>query len=707
MLQRDAATDSTSNDADTYGWDTVCTLNFTHANAAITANWPNVNKGAKNLDQTASDVPSFNIQAVLGPWQLTEGGDGKNVRMNCPIQSGTYNAGGTAIPLDGKNVQIVIEIGMEWVPDPGQFAFVISGGDVSTITGDLDQNKIDSQLQAAFQGKGNPLSSAATATMLMQGKEWLITDGSKNYYVFYTTDKDNNQFLSIYQFETAWKANLQALKDAVSQDQPAVAIIQIVNNPASGIAAAVLPELLSQWFNTNIGEFNHVFAAVDLSPVIAKQTNYTWMLPTATSYAVTDQGTLDTSIFGVLTMVQNNTPGQNHQVSPYAIPSGADAGFLISGPCFMKYMMLGGAQTIFNNAPATSFTISNDGLTIQNNARILFGKFHMDDNPTASVSDSGFSTQLDAGTLSQDLIDALLNNGIDVSSGYKAEVTQAGSQWLLTTGTDETTEWIVNKNGSNLDFFEATSLWVDAGNFQMSLNHTWVQIQFINITYPANSDYDTHVTYTESFPLTLQNKGGKNIFWMGDGFARSMNVNVTETKSAITREIVEGAVAGALALLAIAGPIVEGLTAGAEITDLTEDGGNALIDEEQFEQVENENPEENEENEEDAGNKAAEQTGGRWTNIKNAFKAPRWKIAGWLAGLAGAVAGGDKLVDEILKQAALNQWQNVPGFDDFAETAIEPYTFPNITGYTLVSAQLAGSLQIGLKVNASGGTATQ
>jgi hypothetical protein len=689
----------TTNDADTYGWDTVFALNFTHANSAIVANWPNVNAGAKNVSQVASDDSSFNINGVLGPWQLTMGGDGKNVRMLCPFVSGTYKAPSNSYDLGAKNVQVVIEIGMEWVPDPGQFNFVLSGNTtIDPIKADLNNNKIDAALQAAFTKQSKTLSGSATATMLIKDKEWVIADGSVNYYLFVTTDKDNNEFMSIYQFITAWAANLKALKNAVSTDDPAVAVIQIVNDPTSGIAAAVLPDLLSTWFNTNIGEFNHVFSILDLSPVVAKQTNYTWMLPTATSYAVTDQGTMDSSIFGVLTMVQNNTPGQNHQVSPYAIPSGTDAGFLISGPNFMQYMMLGGAQTIFNNAPASSFVVSNDGLTITNKDKILFGKFHMDDSPKATIADNGYSGQLDNKQLPQGLINDLQNANIDVSSDG-VTVTDKGSQWLLSTGNANDDEYIVNKKDGNLEFYLATSIYVDAGKFQMSLNHTWVQIQFIDVTYPANSDWDTHVNFTENVPLSLKNESGKNIFWMGQSFARSMVVSVTQTQSAITREIVEAAIAGAVALLAIAGPIIEGLAAGAEIGAVSDEAGEAVIDEEAFASAEEDNPQAAEEDEEESGESAANQSKGRWGNIKAAFKTPKWKFVGWLAALAGGVAAGDKIVDEILKQAALKQWQNVPGFDDFAETAIQPYTWPNISGFTLKTSGLAGSLQIGMTVN--------
>lgn len=702
---------ASSTDVSTFGWDSVFALNFNHVNSAITANWASVNAGAKNVSQAASDDPSYNISAVLGPWQLTMGGDGKNIRMNCPIASGTYNFGGKSVSMDTTKTEVVIEIGMEWVPDPGQFHFVLGDATVAGIQADLDQNKIDAQLVAAFQNNKAPLTAQATAKMITKDQEWVITDTGSNgkpvyYYVFLSTDKFADAFLNIYQYESAWQANLQALAKAVSADQPAVNVIQVINPPVpSGIAADVFPQLLSDWFNTNIGEFNHVFAVVDVTPLIAKQDLYSWLKPSATSYAVTDQGTMETSVFGVLSMIQNNQPGANHQVDVNAIPANADAGFLISGPNFMKYMMLAGAQIIFDNAPASAFTITNDGDTIQNNARILFGKFHLDDDPSATVADDGYSAQLDAGTLPGGLSSALSNQGVGVY-GYQVQVNAAGSQWLLTTGSDESTEWIVNLDSGNLQVFQATSLYIEAGNFQMSLNHTWVQIQFIDVTYPANSDWDVHVTYTESVPLSLVPKGNpaKNVFWMGQASGRSMVVNVTETKSAITREIVEDCLAGALAVIAIAGPIVAGLRAAAAI-DIVEDGGNAVIEEEAFQQVEQENPEAADQDDEQANNSAAQQTGGKMASIKAAFKAPMWKAVGWLAALAGGVAAGDKLVNEILKQTALDDWENVPGFDDFSQTVIAPYSFNSIEGFDLQSAALSGSLQIGMTVKSSGGKA--
>jgi hypothetical protein len=684
------------NNADTYGWDTAFAINFINANAAVTAAWPSVSSGAKNMSVAASDDPSFNISATLGPWQLTLGGDGKNVRMAVPIVSGTYNAGATKIPFDGKNCEVVIEIGMQWVPDPDQFSFVISDATVDPIVTALNNNQISSDLQAAFTAHQKPLSSGATALVQMAGEEWLITDGSTYFYIFHSTDKFNNEFLNVYQFEKAWANNLKVLAQAASQDEPAVSVITIVNNPTKGIAADVFQALLSDWFNTNIGEFDHVFSTLDLSPIVSSSDKFAWMKPTATSYAVTDQGTMDSSVFGVLTMALSDPPSANHQVSPYAIPSGADGGFLISGPMFLQQMMLAGARLIFNNAPANSFTIDSDGLEVRNTADLVWGKFMLDNKKQGSIAASPYSGQLDNSQISDDLVMALQDIGVPVDSGWSVQVQSKGSQWLLSQGKDE---YILNLNGSNIDVYEATVVSIAKGQFTMSLVNTYVQIQFTDLAYSYSSDFDVHVNYTEQVQLNLQPQDGKQIFWF-DQVMKNLVVSVTKTQSAITREIVEGAVTAALSLIAIAGPIIEGLSAGAEIGEVTEEGGEAVIDAETFAEVEEANPEAAEEDAEATASNAADTSGGKLSNIKAAFGTPKWKFVASLAALAGAVAGADTAIDAIIENAAKNQWQHVPGFDDFANFAIAPYSWPNVSGWKLNSATLAGSLQIGLKVSA-------
>jgi len=687
--------------APTNGWDSVFAINFNNANAALVTGWPQVDPGAKNVAVKASEDPSFDIEGgVLKPWQFTDGGDGKNVRMACTFEKGTYNAGSQK--LDMTNAEVIVEIGMEWVPNPGQKAFVISdAATIKTIGADLDQNKIDAGLTNAFKDNKITLPSSATARVIQQGLEWKITISvSDGYYIFHTQDKDNDPFLMVYQYQKAWKNNLNVLAKQVSKLEPAVAIITIANNPAKGIAAAVLPQLLSEWFNTNIGQMNHVFAFLDLAPEIAKDEKFAWIKPTATSYAVVDQGSLDTSIFGVLTMNGGHAALDNHEVTPYAIPTGSDAkgsnaGFLISGTQFVNNMLLPGALQVFSDAPASAFMINNDQLGVTNTKEVIWGKFMMDNKKQGSVAAHDYSSSLDNKEIPRGLSFDLEQLGI-VVSGLDVSVTTKGSQWLLSDGEEGSTEYILNLDGDNIDVYKATIIKIGKGGFTMSLNHSYVEIQFIDLKYPYSDDFDVHVNYTDRVVLQLMEKNGKKIFWFDQTY-KNMVVNVTKTKEEITKEIVLGAVAGVLAMVAVAGPLFDGLTAGAEVTGVTEDAGEAVIAEEAFEDAEAANPQAAEENNAAAGADASAQSSGRLTNIKNAFNTPRWKFVGTLAALAGAAAGIEQTIAAITEAAAKKQWENVPGFDDFANEVIAPHSFPNITSFELESAWLADSLQIGLK----------
>lgn len=161
-----------------------------------------------------------------------------------------------------------------------------------------------------------------------------------------------------------------------------------------------------------------------------------------------------------------------------------------------------------------------------------------------------------------------------------------------------------------------------------------------------------------------------------------------------------GAVTATLALVAVLGPIVDGLAGAAEVTVEGVDEGSALLNESSFVDELSGSEEadaQNLANEQDALSVSANQTGGRMTSIKNAFNSTRWKVFGGITGAIAAASGVEIAVSAILASVYNNEWENVPGFDAFANDAIEPYTFPGVNGYDLTSAWLADSLQIGLK----------
>lgn len=699
------------NPAHTNGWDSVFAINFDTANKALQDGWSRVDDSVKTIQ---TETEGFGIDGKFVPWQLTLGGDGKNIRMSCVFAEGsTYKTPSDSYDLAPKGkpaADVTIEVGMAWVPDPNQKSFVISDRKmVDGIKSDLDQSEIDSALRQAFSHNGINLSDQAAARVITPGKEWHIADGDatkKGFFIFFSQDKQSNRYLDVYQYKKSWQKNLKVLAEAVSENQPAVNVVAIANNPVDDpIAGPVLSELASKWFNANIAGFNHVFALLDIAPALSKDDKYAWLKPTSTSYAVMDNGALSESIFGVLTMAENRPAGTNHQVSQNAIPTGAeangaDAGFLIRGPEFVKRMLLPGAQHIFNGAPADSFEIINDHLTVQNTKKVVWGKFMLDNHKKFTFAKHDYPAGLDAEKIPDGVRQAFRNwagdDEDDPIEGYHVEVTEKGSQWLLTTGKDSEDEYILDLSGDSIKVYLATIVSIDKGGFKMSLVHSYIEIEFVGLEYSYSSDFNVSANYTEQVVLNLKKKGGKQIFWF-DQVLKNLEVNVSKTKSAITREIVEGAVTGVLALIAVAGPIVEGLSEAADVTELSEDAGTAVIDEEAFASVEEENPEEAEEDAQETGRSAGQQLKGKLTNIKRAFGTPKWKVASGIAGLSGAIAGFDAALSAIAEAAAKDQWENVPGFDDFANAVIEPYSFPSTKGFELKSAWLAESLQIGLK----------
>lgn len=694
--------------ADTNDWDTVFAIRFNDANTAITHNWANVDSKAKNVSQAASDDPSYDLNGVLGPWQLTVGGDGKNIRMKCPFVSGNYAAGSAT--YDVKDYAVVIEVGMEWVPNPDQFAFTVSGNpEVNTIKTDLDKSTVDDTLKAEFTKNGKDLSASTTASIIASGENWLITDGKNHYYIFYNMDKYKDEFLQIYEFQDTWKNNLQVLKNEVSSEEPAVVIITIENNKTEGIAAAVLPELLSEWFNSNIGDLNYVFSALDISPFLSDNDKYRWIKPTGTSYAVTDNGTLYNSVFGVLTMTQHNTAPSSHQVSPNAIPSGndANAGFLISGQSFMKNMMLAGAQTVFDNAPASAFDISNDGLTVTNNADMTWGRFKKDDKSIVSVS-SSYAAQLDAGTLPDKMVSDFMGNfypdgqgggsyipGIDIK-GYSVHVTEKGQNWYLASS-DEKTEYLLELKGDKIETYNSIVFNIKKQQFKMSLDNSYLEIQFIDLMYPESWEYDVHINYTEQVALGLTTISGKQIFWFSE-VTKDLTVNVTKTKTAVTVDIVEDSILAVISLVAVVAPLIDGIRAAVAVGEVTDKIGVAAVDIDGFVDAFEDTPLlDQEENEVNGVANGAKQVRGGWTGFKNAFTSTRWKVLGGIVCVIGAGVATQAAIEAIMEAIAKGDWEKVPGFDEFANDVIVPYSWPGISDYDLKSTQLAASLQIGLE----------
>src|SRR5262249_48924054 len=155
--------------------------------------------------------------------------------------------------------------------------------------------------------------------------------------------------------------------------------------------AEAIQAVLTAWLNSNLQQFNHVFAAVDLN-VTADNGAFQWLKPTKLGYAVNTEGadSSDDYVFGVLAMTSGrDDPNLSNQISSNIIPSGANAGFLVSQERYIDQIFMPGAYMLFNGATGADFDTTNDGTTITNTQPLAFQKFVLDDGSVISDATIG------------------------------------------------------------------------------------------------------------------------------------------------------------------------------------------------------------------------------------------------------------------------------------------------------------------------------
>ena len=205
-------------------WDVVYAINYTTLNNTLANQWQPISiDNYQQIIQIAGMKVPYTLNATFAPWKLTVGGDGRNVRFNCPISSGSlsYNlpsgpSGSYTFPTPDPTIPtypttIEIELELEWIPDPSQEFFVISDQPtvdqlVPLLNG---QTAVPSNLVKLFADNKVNLSSSATVTPITLGLEWSIQDGKAQYYILYTNKIGDDgktieaEFLFVYQFSEA------------------------------------------------------------------------------------------------------------------------------------------------------------------------------------------------------------------------------------------------------------------------------------------------------------------------------------------------------------------------------------------------------------------------------------------------------------------------------------------------------------------------
>ncbi|MEJ8847856.1 TULIP family P47-like protein [Variovorax rhizosphaerae] len=424
--------------------------------------------------------------------------------------------------------------------------------------------------------------------------------------------------------------------------QPIVSIISLTLNPEAADAKDAVSDVLEAWLLANLGSFNHTFAAIDLGAVADKD-QFQWLNPTTVGYGINNPvgAKPDDYIFGVLAMTEGRT-GVNlgHDISPNIIPTGCNAGFLISQERFLNKIMLPGIEKLFLNANNSDFNVTADGSTITNLNKVTFHDFTSASKSGETVNITG--ANLDVGKFT------LIANVTTISINF----------------TDLNFPWNGGDYTVHMDYTGESELYMDSGK----------HFQACTVGKPSLA-----VTVTQS----SASKWTDLIVGIVEGIAFA---------------VVGAAIGGAL------GPVAEGAgeaieEGGSAAADAVEDTGDALEfsgDLPADDDITNLD-QENADADSDASEEVENADNESYKSKFEGFFRRNWrKILGMAIG--GAVGAAVGKLPDILEAYSENDLANMPTLDEFVDYSVAPVGWPGQTGYTLENLALNESLQMGLNV---------
>lgn len=167
------------------------------------------------------------------------------------------------------------------------------------------------------------------------------------------------------------KDGLYDLKVSLSSDNPDIPVVSLIqlNIPSSlkmgSIAKSILGSLILEWCNHNLEKFNTVFSSVYLNNLGDKE-EFKWLKSTHMSYAYTDDGTLENSVFGVLCMcLQHSAVGLPRQITQNALTNKGASTFIINTGLFAECQFLPSLPYVFEDAKLSDFKLNDtkNGIT--------------------------------------------------------------------------------------------------------------------------------------------------------------------------------------------------------------------------------------------------------------------------------------------------------------------------------------------------------
>ena len=279
------------------------------------------------------------------------------------------------------------------------------------------------QLAIGVSTSGNEISMVlplTSCTVTINGADYEIYGAVANASVTLNMipDKDNS--------------NTNSLKvNTVSDGTNKILTVNSVSytSPASPDFESAIAALLESWASNNLAQFQHIFAIVNLNETAA-QKGFQWLKPTATTYSFISGSDLESSVLGVLCMVNNNPePTGAAILDTGAIPPGSRAGFNISQNMFLTQMVLPSLPGAFDNAQASSFTILNDKITLAPDVSVKLDDVkYLGVNYTPYLTDFSFS-------IDNEVIEIYSYVHVNISPGIDSYI-ETTAQYTLLLGTN-------------------------------------------------------------------------------------------------------------------------------------------------------------------------------------------------------------------------------------------------------------------------------
>ncbi len=440
--------------------------------------------------------------------------------------------------------------------------------------------------------------------------------------------------------------NLQVLTSSSDPTIPVVSMemATLTNPDAPSVpldptVVEIIEGALIEWLTANLQDFNQVFAVADLNVVLAStDPSLQWLKPTYVSYAVTDKGTLDTSVFGVLAMTRPDVDAPtSHQISPDAIPAGCNGGFLLSQELFMNEIILPGIYLMFPGSTPNDFVVNNDNSQVTNTVPLSFQLTDDDNNVyTANVNTQDFKITLLGQQLTVIFTDLNYESGLGVYTHLNYQ-----------------------------------------GVYQMDMNPQTHQLEMNMVGTPTMYTYITLTSarqWTDIGISVVLSVAGAVVGAFLGGLVSAGITALTETAVDSTAQGLTDAVTQTIA--------DGGTSAG---TDVVLEGlEDTMIN--SVEQISTDATEAAPEVADAAADGTKPMEGKGWLR-RNGVKI----LGSMIGGAAGAGVGSIPL---ILTNIG-NQSDDYPTLDTFAEQVVSSVEWPNTSGYEMESAQLNNSLQIG------------